>query len=60
MVILADYLAATERYAWAVRELNRQSGAIPLNRYSDQYKLVEDARNECDRLRSLVFELAGE
>ncbi len=58
--ILSDYVAATERYAGAVRELKRQSSASPFNRYSDLYQLVEDARNECERLRRVLFELGGD
>ena len=60
LTLLADYVAATERYARAVRELHRESAALPFNSYGDSYKAVEEARHECERLRRVLFELGGE
>jgi len=48
----AEYKIATGHYAWAVAELKRQ---IATGSAEDRQKLnrvVDDARDECDRIRA--------
>jgi hypothetical protein len=55
--LLQDYEAAAKRYASAVAELNQQGPVFPPGHYQDAYNRVEHAREECERLRRILFEL---
>ncbi len=50
--LLHEYAGATKHYAWAVGELDRQRPHLPKERYDLMYRMVEDARKDCERLRN--------
>jgi hypothetical protein len=58
-ILFQDYAAATKHYAWAVGELNRQRALLPKEHYKEMYKVAEDAREDCERLRKAILELAA-
>jgi hypothetical protein len=49
--LLAEYGTATRFYSWAVSELSRQRGVLPLDAYDKLRELVENARRDCDKAR---------
>jgi hypothetical protein len=49
--LVREYAIATEHYACAVAELNRQRPIASREEYGCLYKVVEDARSVCGRLR---------
>ncbi len=56
-ILLHDYALAAKHYAWAVGELNRQRAVLPVAHYEKLYQVVEDAREDCERLRKAISEL---
>jgi hypothetical protein len=57
-ILLQEYATATRHYAWAVGELNRQRALLPPEHYKELYRVAEDAREDCERLRKAIAELA--
>ena len=55
--LVAEYHVATERYAAAVGELAQQRVTMTKEDYVKLLDLVEDARNECERVRNSLKRL---
>ncbi|HEY1755783.1 MAG TPA: hypothetical protein VGG72_10335 [Bryobacteraceae bacterium] len=49
--LLAEYHAATVKYAAAVGELSQHLGSMVKEDYDRFLRVVEDARNDCERVR---------
>ena len=58
--LIEDYMIAAKRYAWAVGELNLYRLTLPKVQYQDAYFLVEEARQDCERLRTALASLRDE
>ena len=52
--LLAEYETATAFYSWAVGQLARQRGTLPLDDYNKLLNVAEEARAECERARLAV------
>jgi hypothetical protein len=52
--VLGEYDTATRFYSWALGELSRQRGTVPLDVFLKLQRMVEDAREECERARLAV------
>ena len=50
--LVAEYHVATERYTAAVGELTQHREMLTKDDYVKLLNLVEDARNECERVRN--------
>ena len=50
--LVAEYHVATERYTAAVGELTQHREMLTKDDYIKLLNLVEDARNECERVRN--------
>jgi hypothetical protein len=48
------YSLATAHYTWAVAELSRKLGIVPQPEYEKLKRIVEEARNEVEELRSTL------
>ena len=57
--LVREYAVATQHYAWAVAEVDRQRPAVPEEEHRRLYKIVEDAHSECERLRTALQKLPG-
>ena len=55
--VISEYHIATERYTAAVGELAHQRATLKREDYVKLLAVVEDARNECERVRALVTTL---
>ena len=58
--VLRQYASAAEHYAWTVGELERQRDNLLKDKYDHLYVVVEDARAECERLRTRLITLHAE
>jgi hypothetical protein len=56
-ILLHDYALAAKHYAGAVGELNRQRAVLPVAHYENLYRVVEDARQNCELLRKALADL---
>ena len=56
-VLIAQYHVATERYSAAVGELSQQRASADKDGYLKLLLIVEDARSECERVRSALAKL---
>jgi hypothetical protein len=50
--LVRQYTIATQHYAWAVAEMNRQIGIVCEGEYRRLGTVVDDARLECETLRA--------
>ena len=57
--LVSEYHIATERYTAAVGELSTQRATMKQGDYNKLLKIVEDARNECERVRAAIAKLHG-
>jgi hypothetical protein len=57
--LISEYHIATERYTAAVGELALQRATLKREDYIKLLGMVEDARNECERVRGLITKLHG-
>jgi len=58
-VLVSQYHVATERYTAAVGELSQQRPTADQESYQKLLVIVEDARNECERVRNALAKLHG-
>jgi hypothetical protein len=58
--LLAEYHIATERYTAAVGELTIHRATMVQGDYVKLLHIVEDARNECERVRHALKRIHGE
>jgi hypothetical protein len=56
-ILFQEYVTATRHYAWAVSELNKQRALVPKDRYQEINRMVEDAHEDCERLRKAIADL---
>jgi len=56
-VLVSQYHVATERYSAAVGELSQQRASADKDGYLKLLLIVEDARNECERVRAALARL---
>ena len=56
-VLISQYHVATERYTAAVGELSQQRATADTDGYLKLLLIVEDARNECERVRNALGKL---
>jgi hypothetical protein len=56
-VLVSQYHVATERYTAAVGELSQQRATVDHAAYQKLLLIVEDARNECERVRNALTKL---
>jgi len=56
-VLVSQYHVATERYTAAVGELSQQRATADKDGYQKLLLIVEDARNECERVRNALAQL---
>jgi hypothetical protein len=56
-VLVSQYHVATERYSAAVGELSQQRATTDRDGYQKLLLIVEDARNECERVRNALSRL---
>jgi hypothetical protein len=56
-VLVSQYHVATERYTAAVGELSHQRATADKDGYQKLLLIVEDARNECERVRAALARL---
>ena len=56
-VLVSQYHVATERYTAAVGELSQQRATTDQEGYQKLLLIVEDARNECERVRNALTKL---
>ena len=56
-VLVSQYHVATERYTAAVGELSQQRASADKSGYQKLLLIVEDARNECERVRNALVKL---
>jgi hypothetical protein len=54
---MAEYHVATERYTAAVGELAQHRATMTTDDYTKLLYIVEDARNECERVRNALRRL---
>jgi len=52
-----DYAIAVAHYAWAFGEMNRQRPTASKKDYELLNRIVEEAHNECERLRMALQRL---
>jgi hypothetical protein len=57
--LVSEYHIATERYTAAVGELSQQRATMTREDYIKLLNIVEDARNECERVRHALSRLHG-
>jgi hypothetical protein len=57
--LVSEYHIATERYSAAVGELALQRATMKREDYIKLLAVVEDARNECERIRAMLTKLHG-
>jgi hypothetical protein len=57
--LVAEYHIATEKYTAAVGELSLQRATMKQEDYSKLLSIVEEARNECERVRKDLAKLHG-
>ena len=57
--LVSEYHIATERYSAAVGELALQRATMKREDYIKLLAVVEDARNECERIRVMLTKLHG-
>jgi hypothetical protein len=55
--LVAEYHIATERYAAAVGELGQHRTTMTKEDYTKILHMVEDARNDCERVRNSLARL---
>jgi len=55
--LVAEYHVATERYTAAVGELSQNRATMTTEDYVKLLNIVEDARNECERVRNSLARL---
>jgi hypothetical protein len=55
--LVAEYHIATERYTAAVGELAQHRTTMTTTDYTKLLHIVEDARNECERVRNSLARL---
>ena len=55
--LVAEYHIATEKYTAAVGELNQQRPTMEKEDYTRLLNIVEDARNDCERVRNALAKL---
>ena len=55
--LVAEYHIATERYTAAVGELAQSRATMETADYQKLLNIVEDARNECERVRHALARL---
>jgi len=55
--LVAEYHIATERYTAAVGELTQHRATMGQEDYTKLLHIVEDARNECERVRHALSSL---
>jgi hypothetical protein len=56
-LLVAEYHVATERYTAAVGELSQQRSTMEKDEYQKLLRIVEDARNQCECVRSALAKL---
>jgi hypothetical protein len=57
--LVAEYHIATERYTAAVGELTQHRATMSKQDYTKLLNIVEDSRNECERVRHALAKLHG-
>jgi hypothetical protein len=57
--LVSEYHIATERYTAAVGELTQHRATMSKQDYTKLLNIVEDARNECERVRHALAKLHG-
>ena len=57
--LVSEYHIATERYSAAVGELALQRATMKRDDYVKLLAVVEDARNDCERVRGILAKLHG-
>jgi hypothetical protein len=55
--LVAEYHIATERYTAALGEVAQHRATMTTEDYTKLFDLVEDARNECERVRHSLSRL---
>jgi hypothetical protein len=55
--LVAEYHIATEKYTAAVGELAQHRATMTTEDYTKILHMVEDARNECERVRNSLTRL---
>ena len=55
--LVAEYHVATERYTAAVGELSQHRATMTKEDYLKLLNIVEDARNDCERVRNSLSRL---
>ena len=55
--LLAEYETVARFYSWAVSELSWKRGVLSREAYDKLFAFTEDARVECERVRSKLEEL---
>lgn len=55
--LIAEYHIATERYTAAVGELTQLRATMTKEDYTKLLHMVEDARNDCERVRNALAKL---
>jgi len=58
--LIAEYHIATEKYNAAVGELTQLRATMTGEDYKKLLNIVEDARNDCERVRHSLARLHGE
>ena len=58
--LLAEYHIATEKYTTSVGELATHRATMTREDYMKLLKIVEDARNDCERVRNSLASLHRE
>jgi hypothetical protein len=57
--LVAEYHIATEKYTAAVGELAQLRAKMTKDDYTRLFNIVEDARNDCERVRNALARLHG-
>jgi hypothetical protein len=57
--LVAEYHIATEKYTAAVGELAQLRAKMTKDDYTRLLNIVEDARNDCERVRNALARLHG-
>ena len=55
--LVAEYHIATEKYTAAVGELGQHRATMKAEDYTRLLHIVEDARNDCERVRNTLAKL---
>jgi hypothetical protein len=55
--LVREYTLATKHYASAVRELTKQRPWLTRSGYATMYQLVEESRENCERLQRALANL---